>query len=57
MCFMKCNKYLTYKYYTEGLRDFIREEKYPSGVMTSARNQPFCKKNLISTSVALMEGE
>ena len=43
-CFIKSNKYFTNKDSTEEFRDFIRNEKYRSGVMTSARIRPFCKK-------------
>ena len=43
-CFIKCNKYLTGKDYTEEFLTFLRTEKYQSGVMASARIQPFCKK-------------
>ena len=52
-CFIKCIKYFTNKGYREKFLTFIRTEKYRSGVMTSARIQPFCKKNL-STLVVLM---
>ena len=41
MCFIKCNNYFTQKNYTEEFKDFIRNGKYRSGVMTSARFQPF----------------
>ena len=44
MCFKKCKNYLTNKDYTEEFLAFIRSKKYRSGVMTSARIQPFCKK-------------
>ena len=43
-CFIKCIKYFTKKDYTEEFLTFIRTEKYRSGVMTSARIQPFCRK-------------
>ena len=56
MCFIKCIVYFTNKDCTEEFRDFIRNEKCWSGVMTSARIQPVCKK-IISTLVALMERE
>ena len=55
MCFIKCIKYFTKMDFTE-FRDLIGNEKYWSGVMTSARIQPFCK-NMISTLVALRERE
>ena len=44
MCFINCVKYFTDKDYTEEILTFIRNEKYRSGVMTSARLQPFCEK-------------
>ena len=44
MCFIKCISYFTKKDYTEEFLTFIRTEKYRSGVMTTARIQPFCKK-------------
>ena len=34
-CFIRCINYFTKKDYTEEVRDFIRNEKYRSGVMTS----------------------
>ena len=42
-CFIKRMNYFTNKDYTEKFRDFIRNEQYRSGVITS-RIQPFCKK-------------
>ena len=47
-CFIKCIKYFTQKDYTEEFSTFIRSEKYRSGVMTSARIQPFCRKYKIN---------
>ena len=44
MCFVKCIKYFTHKDYTDEFRHFIGNKKYLSGVMTSARIQPFCRK-------------
>ena len=44
MCFIKCINYFTEKDYTDDFLTFIRTEKYRSGVMTTARIQPFCKK-------------
>ena len=44
MCFIKCINYFTKKDYTEEFLTFIKTEKYRSGVMTTARIQPFCKK-------------
>ena len=44
MCFIKCIKNFSDKDYTEELQGFIRNEKYRSGVMASARIQPFCRK-------------
>ena len=44
MCFIKCINYFTKKGYTEEFLTFIRSEQIRSNVMTSARNQPFCRK-------------
>ena len=44
MCSIKCSNCFTKKDYTEEFLSFIRIEKYRSGVMTSGRFQPFCKK-------------
>ena len=57
MCFIKSINYFTKKAYTKQFLTFIRTEQRRSNVMTSARIQPFCKKQIISTSVALMERE
>ena len=57
MCFIKCINYFTKKDYTEEFLTFIRTEQRRSNVMTSARNQPFFKKYIVSTSVVLMERE
>ena len=54
MCSIKCINYFTKQDYTEEFRVFIRNEKYRSGVKTSARIEPFCK-NMISTLVVLMK--
>ena len=43
MCFIKCINYFTKKDYTEDFLTFIRSEQRRSNVMTSARNQPFCR--------------
>ena len=43
-CFIKCINYFTKKDYTEEILTFSRSENYRSGVMTSARVQPFCRK-------------
>ena len=43
-CFIKCINYFTEKDYTEDFLTFIRFEKDRSGVMTSARIQPICRK-------------
>ena len=43
-CFIKCAKDFTEKY-TEDFLNFIRTEKCRSRVMTSAINQPFCRKH------------
>ena len=47
-CFKKCINYFTKKDYTEEFLTSIRTEKYRSGVMTSARIQPFCRKHNIN---------
>ena len=47
-CFIKCINYFTKKDYTEEVLTFIRTEQRRSNVMTSARIQPFCKKNNIN---------
>ena len=47
-CFIKCIKYLTGKDYTEEILTFIRTEQRRSNVMTSAKNQKFCRKNNIN---------
>ena len=57
MCFIKCTKYNTNRDYTEEIQDFSGKEKYWSRVLTSARIKPICKKNMISTLIALMERE
>ena len=44
MCFIKCISYFTKKDYTEEFLTFIRTEQRRSNVMTSTRNQPFCRK-------------
>ena len=46
-CFIKCIMYRTGEDYTEELSTFIRTEQKRSNVMTSARIQPFCRKNNI----------
>ena len=46
-CFVKCNNYVSKKYYTEELLTFIRAEQRRSNVMTATRFQPFCRKNNI----------
>ena len=48
MCFIEFNNYFTNKDYTEEFRDFIRKEKNRPGVLTSARIQPFYKKDNIN---------
>ena len=47
-CFIKCINYFTKKDYTEQFLTFIRTEQRKSNVMTSARVQPFCRKNNIN---------
>ena len=39
---ISCIIYLTNEDYRKELRDFIKNKEYRSGVMTSARIQPFC---------------
>ena len=53
MCFIRFFKCSTVKDYTEEFRDFIRKEKYRSGVITSARVRPFLE-NIIATLVILI---
>ena len=48
MCFIKCINFFTKKEYTEDFLTFIRSEQRRSNVMTSARIQPFCRKNNIN---------
>ena len=47
-CFIKYIKYFTRKLHTEEFLTFIRSEQKRSNVMTSARIQPFCRKNNIN---------
>ena len=42
-CYLKYIKYFTKKDYLQDFSTSIRTEKYRSGVMTSARIQPFCR--------------
>ena len=44
MCFIKCATYVTNKDFTEDFSTFIRTEQRRSNVVTSARNQPICRK-------------
>ena len=44
MCFIECLIILFKKDYTAEFLTFIRNEKHRSGLMTSARIQPFCRK-------------
>ena len=44
MCFMKCINYFIEKDYTEEFLTFIRNVKYRSGVIITARIQQFCRK-------------
>ena len=46
--FIECNKNFTDKDYTQEVLAFIRREQRRSNVMTSARSQPFCRKNNIN---------
>ena len=41
-CFIKCINCFANENYTNEFKDFIKNEKYQPGVMTSARIQPFC---------------
>ena len=43
-CFIKCINCLTGKDYMKDFSTIIRTEQRRSNVMTSARNQPFCRK-------------
>ena len=47
-CFRKCINYFTTKDYTEEFLTFIQPETYRSGVMTSARIQPFCRNYIFN---------
>ena len=47
-CFIKCINYFTKKDFTEEFLTFVRTEQRRSNVMTSARIQPFCRKNNIN---------
>ena len=44
MCSIKCINYFTKNDYTEEFLTFIRSEQRRSNVITSARNQPFCRQ-------------
>ena len=46
-CFIKCINYFTKKDFREEFLTFIRTEQRRTNVMTSARIQPFCRKNNI----------
>ena len=48
MCLFKYINYFTKKDYTDEFITFIRTEQRRSNVMTSARNQPFCRKHNIN---------
>ena len=48
MCFIKWIEYFSEEDNTEEFLTFIRNEKHRSGVMTSARPQPFCRKKNIN---------
>ena len=43
-CYIKCIIYFTNKEYTEEFLTFIPTENFPSGVITSARIEPLCRK-------------
>ena len=43
MCLIKSINYLSDKQFTETYRGLIRKKRCRSGVMTSARIEPFCK--------------
>ena len=47
-CFIKCINSFTKKHYTEEFLTFIRTEPRRSNVMTSARVQPFCRKDNVN---------
>ena len=48
LCFIKCINDFTKIDFKEEFWEFIRNEKYRSGVLTSARIQPFCRKYIIN---------
>ena len=50
-CFIKCNNFFTHKDYTKEFLTIIRTEQRRSKVVTSARIQPFCRKNNINICV------
>ena len=54
MCFIKCINYFTKKDYTEEFLTFIRSEQRRSNVMTSARNQHFCR--LYNINIGCFDG-
>ena len=47
-CFIKCVDFLTCEDYKEQYLDFIRSEQRTSNIMTKARNQPFCRANIVN---------
>ena len=47
-CFIKCVKYFTKKDFTAEFLTFIRNEKYRSGVLISAKIQSFCREYSIN---------
>ena len=53
-CFKKCPNYSTGKDYTEAFLTFIRLEQRRLNVMTTARIQPFCRKE--NNNIACYDG-
>ena len=47
-CFMKSINFLTGEDYKQQNRDFIRNKKRRSNILTEARIQPFCRANYIT---------
>ena len=50
-CFRKCLEFIYKKDFTEKYLDFIKNSKTTKNIMTSAKIQPFCKKNGIDLGV------
>ena len=54
-CFIKCINFLTGEDYKQQYLEFIRSEQRRSNIMTTARNQPFCRAN--NFNVGYYDGE